>query len=252
MSTQLDTSSILLSATHVSKQFPVKTSTVSAVKDISITVSKGEFIVIFGPSGCGKSTFLHMLLGLEVPSDGVVKFLNKDVFKEYDDDGRAELRKKHIGIVYQQSNWIQSLTVLENILFPLHLNGVDEHEALQKTHEVLKMVSMSDHEQFSPMELSSGQQQKIALARAIVTNPDIIVADEPTGNLDFESGQELMSLLQTLNKQGKTIVMVTHDLEYLKYAQSALRMFDGALVETIENPKTYHAIQEKMKRGINV
>lgn len=244
--------SVFFSAENVSKMFPVKTLTVSAVQDVSLTIGKGEFVVIFGPSGCGKSTLLHILLGLEYPTKGTVRFMGKELYQGYDDDGRAELRKRHIGIVYQQSNWIQALSVEENVMFPLSLNGVEGYEAHKKAYEVLGMVGMQDHAQFSPTELSSGQQQKIALARAIITNPEIIVADEPTGNLDFESGQDLMKLLYALNKEGKTVVMVTHDLEYLKYAQRAVRMFDGKLVEHIKDPEHEQILQSAMKRGVHV
>lgn len=250
--TSLPRSSVFFSADNVSKVFPVKTQTVTAVHEVSLAIEKGEFVVIFGPSGCGKSTLLHILLGLEHPSRGVVKFMGKELYASFDDDARAELRKRHIGIVYQQSNWIQALSVEENVMFPLNLNGIEGEEARRKTHEVLGMVGMRDHAQFSPTELSSGQQQKIALARAIITNPEIIVADEPTGNLDFESGQDLMKLLYALNKEGKTVVMVTHDLEYLKYAQRALRMFDGKLVERIDDPEHERKINAEMKRGVHV
>lgn len=135
-------------------------------------------------------------------------------------------------MVYQQPNWIKSLTVLENVAFPLLLRGAAKAVSLNKAEEIIKTLAMSDWANYVPTELSSGQQQRIALARALVTDPEVIIADEPTGNLDFESGQELMTLMTKLNKQGKTIVMVTHDLEYLSYSTEAIEMFNGKVIDT--------------------
>ena len=136
----------------------------------------------------------------------------------------------NIGVVYQQANWIQSLTVLDNIIFPLLLLGIDKEDALKRGMEILKDVHMEEWANYKPTELSSGQQQKIALVRAIITDPEVIIADEPTGNLDFKAGEELMELMGLLNKKGKTIIMVTHDLEYAKYAGVSIHMFDGNII----------------------
>ncbi len=235
---------IIIQAGHLSKSFAVKSQDIQVLRDISLTIYKGDFLVLFGPSGCGKSTLLHILLGLEEPSSGSVMVLNKSIYKEFDEDGRTEFRKFHVGMVYQQPNWIKALTVIENIIFALKLNGSPSQNVIAKAESVLDTVGMRQWADYIPTELSSGQQQKISLARAIVTNPDIIIADEPTGNLDFESGRELMSLLQNLNEQGKTIIMVTHDLEYLTYANRAIRMLDGQIVKEITDPGDY------IKKGI--
>ncbi|MDZ7586442.1 MAG: ABC transporter ATP-binding protein, partial [Patescibacteria group bacterium] len=220
-------------------------------KDISLEVKSSEFCVIFGPSGCGKSTLLHTILGLEAPSKGTCIFLSKNLYDGMDEDQRSDFRKNHVGMVYQQPNWIKSLTVLENMAFPLILMGKPKAEYLEKAEEILKAVAMSDWVSYAPTELSSGQQQKIALARALVTSPEVIIADEPTGNLDFESGQELMQLLVKLNKeQEKTILMVTHDLEYLKFAKTVVRMFNGTIVEEYDEKNKEKLMQEiKGKRG---
>jgi putative ABC transport system ATP-binding protein len=156
---------------------------------------------------------------------------DKDLYQHLSEDERTDLRKKQVGMIYQQPNWIKALTVLENVMFALRINSESDDAARRKAKEMLSMVGMLDWAEYIPTELSSGQQQKVALARAVVTNPNVIIADEPTGNLDFKSGEELMELLKRLNENGKTIVMVTHDLEYLSYASRSLIMFDGRIVE---------------------
>lgn len=223
----------LITCQHVEKAFSSATHAVSVLRDISLTVTDGEFLVITGPSGCGKSTLLHVLIGLEAPTSGTVTFLHQDLYApNFTDDERTKLRKRSVGMVYQQPNWIKALTVLENVMFPLRITGEHDSAARSKAQAVLKMVGMLEWQDYTPTELSSGQQQKVALARAVITEPQLIVADEPTGNLDFQSGQELMQLLQSLNTHGRTIIMVTHDLEYLSYATRSLTMLDGRMTTT--------------------
>lgn len=216
---------------NISKTFSIGSQTVKVLKEIGFPVEEGDFMIIFGPSGCGKSTLLHTILGLEVPSEGQVMFLDGDLYKNTTEDDRALLRKKYVGMVYQQPNWIKALTVIENVAFPLVLLGVDQYTSQQKAMEVLRQVGMSQWADYIPTELSSGQQQKVTLARALINDPKVIIADEPTGNLDFESGQEMMELLKTFNSQkGKTIIMVTHDLEYLRFARTGVKMLDGKVL----------------------
>lgn len=236
---------------HVSKSFQVGEQLVSIIKDVSFSISAQDFVVILGPSGCGKSTLLHIMLGLEPPTKGDVIFMDKDFYQNQDEDSRSDIRKHHIGMVYQQPNWIRSLTVIENIAFPLLLLGQPKKDALTEAEKVLKLVEMDQWANYIPTELSSGQQQRIALARALVTDPEVIIADEPTGNLDYESGQELMRLLADFNtKSKKTILMVTHDLEYLEYAKTAIKMLDGSLVGVYQNGNRKKLIKEiKGKRG---
>ena len=224
--------STIVDVKDVSKSFFTGVIEVKVLKEVSVKIQKGSFAVVFGPSGCGKSTLLHIILGLEKPTVGKVIFLEKDLYQDSDEDDRSEFRKNHIGMVYQQPNWIKSLTVVENVAFPLLLRGAAKAVSLNKAEEIIKTLAMSDWANYVPTELSSGQQQRIALARALVTDPEVIIADEPTGNLDFESGQELMTLMTKLNKQGKTIVMVTHDLEYLSYSTEAIEMFNGKVIDT--------------------
>jgi len=264
----------IIKVDHVSKSFPVGAQNVSVLKDISFEVEPSDFLIIFGPSGCGKSTLLHTILGLEEPTSGTVVFLGTNIygtqnteqriegktkFKELNskfkvlssEDERSDFRKQHVGMVYQQPNWIRSLTVVENVAFPLLLLGQDKYQSLEKAQEILKTVEMLEWQNYIPTELSSGQQQRVALARALITNPEVIIADEPTGNLDYESGQELMQLLTTLNKtRNNTVVMVTHDLEYLNFAKTAVRMFDGKIIGSYKGKEKEKLMKEiKSKRG---
>lgn len=237
---------------NLHKEFIIGHDKVEVLKDINLLVDNGDFLVIFGPSGCGKSTLLHCMLGLEHPSSGIVNFMGKNLYSnsefvqnrhfhkinqendsyDFDEDGRSEIRKRYMGMVYQQPNWIKSLTVIENVAFPLQLLGKTKDESLKKAWEMLDRVQMTDKGSYMPPELSSGQQQRVALARALTSNPSVIIADEPTGNLDYEAGQNLMALLEELNqKSSTTILMVTHDLDYLKFSKSIVKMFNGEVVE---------------------
>lgn len=241
----------IIQVQNLSKSFHVGEQDVPVLKDISFTVNPNDFCIIFGPSGCGKSTLLHTILGLEAPSTGTCIFLSKNLYVGMDEDQRSDFRKNHVGMVYQQPNWIKSLTVVENVAFPLVLMGKPKGESMEKAHTMLEVMGMGEWSRYAPTELSSGQQQKVALARALVTNPEVIIADEPTGNLDFESGQELMQLLVKLNnEQAKTILMVTHDLEYLKYAKTVVKMFNGTITgEYAEKDKETLLKEIKGKRG---
>ena len=217
---------------NVSKSFDVVGGKVDVLHDISFTIKRNDFVIIYGPSGCGKSTLLHTILGLEPPSKGNVKVLDKDIYSNYSEDSVADFRKRNIGMVYQQSNWVKAVSVEQNVALPLALLGYSYTERIEKARKALEGLRLLEWANFHPSQLSSGQQQKAAFARALITNPGIIIADEPTGNLDFEAGLELMKLLQSLTKSGeKTVLMVTHDLAYLQYASKAVRLFDGRLQE---------------------
>lgn len=220
----------------ITKVFKVKTQDVQVLKKISLEIKEGDFSIIFGPSGCGKSTLLHIILGLEPPTTGSVHFFDFN-FYSYPEDERSEFRKNHIGMVYQQPNWVKSLTVIENVAFAASLLGLEKARSLEKAREVLKMVKMTDWADYLPTELSSGQQQKVSLARALVTDPKVIIADEPTGNLDYQSGIELMTLFKNLQVQGKTVIMVTHNVDNVDFATSVIKMFDGDVVKVIDMKK---------------
>lgn len=240
----------LISLTGIKKSFQVGEQTIPILHGITMKVNYGDFMIIVGPSGCGKSTLLHIILGLEVPSEGEIIFLGENIYQNTQEDYRSNFRKKHIGMIYQQANWIKSMNVLENVAFPLLLLGLDKETAMEKALSFLKQVKMENWANYTPTELSGGQQQRIALARSLINNPEIIIADEPTGNLDFQSGQEVMQLLHSLNQQGKTIIMVTHDLEYLKYAKSAVQIFDGAIQKSYTDKDIGELLGNiKYKRG---
>lgn len=241
----------ILKVENISKSFHVGGVDIPILKNISFEVGSGDFVIIFGPSGCGKSTLLHALLGLEGPSTGTITFFGTDLYGLPTEDDRSQFRKVHVGMVYQQPNWIKALTVIDNIVFPQLLLGRTRGEGLTKATDLLQAVGMMEWAHYMPSELSGGQQQRIALVRALVIDPEIIIADEPTGNLDFVSGQNLMQLLQEMNqKQNKTIIMVTHDLEYLRYAKTAISIFDGAIVDIYDEKNKDKLIKDlKSKRG---
>jgi len=224
----------LVEAQGVKKDFIVGGQTINVLKGIDLKINHGDFAVIFGPSGCGKSTLLHSLLGLEAPTTGKILIDGVDVYAMTEDE-ISIFRKDKIGVVFQQSIWIKSLSVIQNVSFPTRLRGMSRKEAEEIALEKLKIVKMDNWAHHHPSELSSGQQQKISLARALTTDPLMIVADEPTGNLDTVSGDELMDFLAKLNiEQKKTIVMVTHDLEYLRYANKLFHIIDGVKAEEFE------------------
>jgi putative ABC transport system ATP-binding protein len=226
----------LLEIENVTKSFTVGDGVVEVLKGINIRVDQGEFGIIFGPSGCGKSTLLHCLLGLEQPTSGTVKMEGTDIYG-LTEDQRSLYRRHKVSIIYQQPLWVSALNVIDNVKFPLHLLDMPEDEIERKAQEVLKHVGMEHWAYYVPTTLSSGQQQKISLARALMLDPLMIVADEPTGNLDTVSGQDLLNTFMGLVEKGKTVVMVTHDLEYLKYATKIFHMVDGLVVEEYEPKK---------------
>jgi putative ABC transport system ATP-binding protein len=237
----------LIKIENLEKSFPVREGEVKVLKGLNFTIKKGEFVIIFGPSGCGKSTLLHCLLGLEPPSSGKVLVENEDFYKGQEDD-RALYRRSKVGMIYQQPLWIHSLDVFGNVAFPLQLLDTPEAVIKEKIDAVLKTIGIEEKANYMPTELSSGQQQKISLARALALDPLLIVADEPTGNLDTVSGQELIDLFRKLASSGKTIIMVTHDLEYLKYGDKLIHMLDGEIVE--QKSVAGHKLVIAGKRGL--
>jgi putative ABC transport system ATP-binding protein len=214
---------------NLNKSFDVASGKVHVLKNISFEIKSGEFVIIFGPSGCGKSTLLHTILGLEKPDTGIVKIFNNDMYVDKTGESAANLRMKEVGMVYQQAYWVKSINVVENTALPLRLLGIEKEKRLLKAHEMLKSVKLHDWAKYHPSELSSGQQQMVSLSRALITDPKLIIADEPTGNLDYETGGKLIQMLKEINKTGKTVVMVTHDLEYLGYADRCIKLLNGEI-----------------------
>jgi len=221
---------IFIKATNITKTFTVGEEDVQVLKEINLEIEKGDFAIIFGPSGSGKSTLLHALLGLEAPTTGNITIEGKDFYAMTEDE-RAIYRRHRVGMIYQQALWINSLNVRDNVTFALNLLDYNTQMIQEKGEAVLKMVGMENWASHRPTELSSGQQQKISLARAMVIDPLLMVADEPTGNLDTVSGLNLMQTFLDINAKGITIVMITHDLDYLKYATKLIHVLDGNVVE---------------------
>lgn len=201
----------------------------TALNNVNLEIKKGEFVSIMGPSGCGKSTLLNILGLLDNPNGGEYFFLDEEV-SNYSERQRAQLRKENIGFVFQSFNLIDELTVYENVELPLLYLGYSSSERKKKVHEVLERMEIMHRESHFPQQLSGGQQQRVAVARAIVSNPKMILADEPTGNLDSAMGDEVMNLLTTLNDAGTTIVMVTHSPTYAEYGNRIVHLFDGHVV----------------------
>ena len=200
-----------------------------ALNKVSIEVKEGEFVAIMGPSGCGKSTLLNILGLLDNPTTGEY-YLNGIEVSQYTEAQRTKLRKGIIGFVFQSFNLIDELNVYENIELPLLYMGVSAAERKKKVQEAMERMAIVHREKHFPQQLSGGQQQRVAIARAVVANPKLILADEPTGNLDSKNGQEVMNLLNELNKEGTTIVMVTHSQHDAGFASRIINLFDGQVV----------------------
>jgi len=203
-----------------------------ALNDVSFNVADGEFVAIMGPSGCGKSTLLNILGLLDNPTKGSYKLQGTEV-ATLDENHRTDLRKGVIGFVFQSFNLIDELNVRENIELPLLYMGVPAKERRRRAEEVMERMNISHREKHFPNQLSGGQQQRVAIARAVIAGPKLILADEPTGNLDSVNGQEVMNLLKELNRQGTTVVMVTHSRHDASYANRIINLFDGSIVKEL-------------------
>jgi putative ABC transport system ATP-binding protein len=215
---------------NVQKTYQMGLVKVEALRGVSFDIEAGEYISIMGPSGCGKSTLLNLLGCLDRPTSGRY-WLGHDDVAQMDDDTLSSVRGKRLGFIFQSYNLIQQLSVRENIEVPLYYQGWPEEESLALATELARLVGLADRLDHKPFELSGGQQQRVAIARALANNPLVILADEATGNLDSASGAEILNLLDELNRQGKTLIMVTHDEQVARRARRAIRLRDG-LVES--------------------
>ena len=211
---------------EVEKRYP---NGFEALKHINLTIDQGEFVAIMGPSGCGKSTLLNILGLLDNPTEGSYKLLGQEV-AELKEKERTRVRKGKLGFVFQSFNLIDELNVYENVELPLTYLGVKAGERKRMVDDILKRMNISHRAKHFPQQLSGGQQQRVAIARAVVTNPKLILADEPTGNLDSKNGAEVMNLLTELNREGTTIVMVTHSRHDASFAHRTVHLFDGSVV----------------------
>ena len=210
----------------------------TALNKVELKIDRGEFVSIMGPSGCGKSTLLNILGLLDNPTSGSYKFLDQEV-ATYSERQRANLRKENIGFVFQSFNLIDELTVAENVELPLLYLDVPASERKERIEKVLDQMAILHRNSHFPQQLSGGQQQRVAVARAVVTNPKIILADEPTGNLDSEHGDEVMKIMTDLNNDDTTIIMVTHSPSYAEYGNRVIHLFDGQVV-TESSKQEFH------------
>ncbi len=215
---------------HLSKIYRMGQIEVPALRDVSLEIEEGEFLAIVGPSGSGKSTFLNMLGCLDKPTTGAV-FIEGTNTALLNENGLAEIRKNKIGFIFQQFNLIHTLNTLENVSLPLFFAGVNRAARLKRAAELLTKVGLEKRMQHKPSELSGGQQQRVAIARALSNNPEIIIGDEPTGNVDSETGTAIMDLLTALNREGRTVIIVTHDIEIAAHAPRVIKMKDGKVLD---------------------
>jgi len=213
----------------VSKKYDMVEDAFYALKDVSLNINRGEFVAIIGPSGSGKSTLMHVIGLLDKPSSGEV-YLEGEEVHNLSEIKQAELRNKHIGFIFQVFNLLPRTSAIENVEMPLIYSGIVKKERDERAIKALQIVGLGEKLQNKPSQLSGGQQQRVAIARALINNPSLILADEPTGNLDSKSGEEILSLLDKLNKEGNTIVVVTHDLDIARRAKRIIIIRDGEIV----------------------
>jgi putative ABC transport system ATP-binding protein len=223
-------SQMAIEVANVTKTYTRGDSKISVLSDINLKIKKGEFASVMGPSGSGKSTLLYLMGGLDKVSKGKIFINGKDI-STLNDNSESAMRRKRIGFVFQNYNLIENLSVEENVLLPALLDGRDKKVMKMKLDDLLKAVGLADRKKHTPKELSGGQQQRTAIARALINSPSILFTDEPTGNFDSKTGNEILELIRNINVEHKlTIVMVTHDNESTKYGTRIIRLKDGCLV----------------------
>ena len=223
---------MIINVKDIKKSYTVGTQEVNALRGINLSVEKGEFISIMGPSGSGKTTLMNIIGCLDTPSSGEYE-LNGSLVSKLEDDELARIRNKEIGFVFQSFNLLAKNSVLENVMLPLKYAGFNKSEAVKKSNEVIDKVGLSDRLAHTPAELSGGQQQRVAIARALVNKPSILFADEPTGNLDSKTGADVMNLFKELNKDGQTIIIITHEDNIAKQSNRIITIMDGLIKSDI-------------------
>jgi putative ABC transport system ATP-binding protein len=236
----------IISLKNLEKVYGEDGNTTPALRGISFDIQKGEFLAIMGPSGSGKSTLLHILGFLDRPSDGDYKFEEKDM-NSYADDELAILRNKKFGFIFQAFNLLAKASVLDNVRLPLMYADIPESKQVNMAIKAIDAVGLSHRIYHESAKLSGGEKQRVAIARALVNNPEVIFADEPTGNLDSKSGGQVMEFIENLHNQGHTIILITHETYTAEYAQRIIRLRDG-LIESDERVKSRHHIREEFKK----
>ncbi len=226
----------MIAVKELKKTYIMGAATVNALQSISLNIFKNEYVALMGPSGSGKSTLMNLLGCLDSPTSGEY-FLNGINVSTMTDSELAEVRNKEIGFVFQTFNLLPRLSALENVALPLVYAGLSKSKRLERAEEVLSAVGLADRMDHKPNELSGGQRQRVAIARALVNNPSIILADEPTGNLDSKTSIEIMNIFEELHKQGNTIILVTHESDIAEYAHRVVRMRDGLIESDVEKAK---------------
>lgn len=219
---------MIIETKNLRRTFKVGSETVEALKGVKLSVEKGEFVSIMGPSGSGKTTLMNIIGCLDTPTQGTY-YLNNQLVNELDDDELASIRNKEIGFVFQSFHLLAKNSALDNVMLPMKYAGIKESEAQKRAINVLDKVGLSDRTSHAPSELSGGQQQRVAIARALVNNPSIIFADEPTGNLDSQTGEDIMNLFKELNNQGQTIILITHEEDIAKQSKRIINIKDGLI-----------------------
>lgn len=232
---QIKMANPLIKITNIKRDFVLGNEIVYVLKGIDLEINKGEYVALMGPSGSGKSTLMNLLGCLDTPTSGSYILNGKDVSKMHDDE-LAEIRNKEIGFVFQTFNLLPRTTALDNVALPMVYAGYSKSERIIRAEEVLKQVGLADRMDHQPNQLSGGQRQRVAVARALVNKPSIILADEPTGNLDSKTSEEIMKLFGDIHKLGNTVIVVTHEEEVAAYAHRVIRLRDG-LIESDTNNK---------------
>lgn len=221
---------------NLHKIYRVGSNKVFALNGVDLTIDKGEFCAVVGTSGSGKSTLLNMLAGLERPSKGEIIIGGKPIEK-LKENQLVKFRREHVGFIFQSFNLLPSMTALENVALPLTFKGIPKRTRLKRASKMLDLVGLSSHKKHKPMEMSGGQQQRVGIARALVVSPEIIFADEPTGNLDSQTSKEVLDLMKSIVKEQKqTLIMVTHDISIANHADRVFHIIDGKIVK-VEEPK---------------
>jgi putative ABC transport system ATP-binding protein len=223
-----------ITVSDLKKYYRLGDTTVRALDGVDLIVQRGEFLCLMGPSGSGKSTLMHLLGGLDAPTSGEI-VVDGQTISDMDDNALAQYRQKQVGFMFQSFNLIASMTALENVEYPMIFAGTSPSERRVRARELLTLVGLGDRMDHKPTEMSGGQQQRVAIARSMVNRPRILLGDEPTGNLDSRTGEEILEIIRQINTQGQTVILVTHDARVSGHASRTIQMLDGRIVNDQNN-----------------